>query len=454
MKLALAVTVLWPLAAGGGFSGQVQYEFIALAGCLLLVTALERGARSLAALLRPLPATLLAAGALSAASALWTTDGPATAVRQGLLCAAYAAVAAAATLAWTDGGARALGFGLAGLAAAEALLGLVATATHLLPYAELLGTVWRPGGTFEYQPALALLEAGALPALAQLSASRERWARGAGTAGAALAGATLALAGDRLAVVLVLFVLLVLLAAWRDSARRLAALATLTVSAAVGAGAGHLLLGRPVAPGALGPGPLAATMVVALATAAGVGVAALTPPAPARRASRGLWIAAAVLLTACTAAVIAVFALGASGAHTAGFLHGRLQEWRAALQTWWQRPLLGYGAGSYYTASLPHQSVAISRFAHNLALQWAAELGIPGLLVVLALYMVSLRTAFHARFDRRALPLIAFALAFLVSNLVDWTWYIPGLTALWVATLGACADAPTGGGETPRISLQ
>ncbi|MGH2862782.1 MAG: hypothetical protein ACRDLT_14945 [Solirubrobacteraceae bacterium] len=31
--------------------------------------------------------------------------------------------------------------------------------------------------------------------------------------------------------------------------------------------------------------------------------------------------------------------------------------------------------------------------------------------------------------------------AFMLSNLLDWTWHLPGMTALWAVALGALASS-------------
>jgi O-antigen ligase len=72
-----------------------------------------------------------------------------------------------------------------------------------------------------------------------------------------------------------------------------------------------------------------------------------------------------------------------------GLAHGRTQEWKAAVQTWLDRPLAGAGSGAYYQASLVHQGSSPSLYAHDLPLEIAAELGVGGLLLGVALYASS-----------------------------------------------------------------
>ena len=70
--------------------------------------------------------------------------------------------------------------------------------------------------------------------------------------------------------------------------------------------------------------------------------------------------------------------------------HGRVGIWRAALHTAAERPLQGYGAGTFLAATRERQleeRPVPTRFAHDLALQEWVELGIGGLLAVIAWYL-------------------------------------------------------------------
>ena len=70
--------------------------------------------------------------------------------------------------------------------------------------------------------------------------------------------------------------------------------------------------------------------------------------------------------------------------------HGRVGIWRAALHTAAERPLQGFGAGTFLAATRERQlreRPVPTRFAHDLALQEWVELGIGGLLAVVAWYL-------------------------------------------------------------------
>jgi O-antigen ligase len=121
--------------------------------------------------------------------------------------------------------------------------------------------------------------------------------------------------------------------------------------------------------------------------------------------------------------------------------------------------LLGAGADAYYIASLPHHGAATTRYAHDLPLELAAELGVLGLLLGLALYASAAWTISRATNSSALWLLAPAAVAFLASNLVDWTWHLAGLGALWAAAIGGLEGSSgdsgrTGGWLPPREDLQ
>jgi O-antigen ligase len=385
----------------GGFDRGSQALFAALAGAALLgAFTLDAGALLDAARTR-VALALGCLAALSAASALWTLDGGLAALRAGLLVGGYAAVfLTAAVLArhldpWWFAGA------ITALALIQAVVGLHAVLSHSLPEAERIDGVWRPGGSFQYPPALALLQLGALPTLCSLIARPSLLISAAAGGGAVLAGMTLGLAGNRLALAMAA-VLLIAMIARRGSGergRRAPAMAAALV-----------LLGALVAPALLGtPATNSGAHTVRRAATGGAGRRLHTPASRPR-----------------------------------DLLHGRGREWEAALETFSEHPLLGAGAGAYFTASARHQGPAPTLYAHDLALELAAELGVAGLLLFLALYG-SLAVIVVRAVDGQAFWLLApITVAFLVSNMLDWTWHLAGLGAVWAAAAGALQ----GSGET------
>jgi hypothetical protein len=254
--------------------------------------------------------------------------------------------------------------------------------------------------------------------------------------GAALAGAVLGCAGSRLDVVLAVAVALVALA-WppRDPDRgELLAALVLIVLAAIG---GHMLLGEHVSRAA---GGSAARLVLVGVVCLGLSAAWLPAQAFARRQRPRRALVVGVVIVAAAAAVVGIVSVSGSGGSPSrgGLAHGRTQEWKAAVQTWLDRPLAGAGSGAYYQASLGHQGSSPSLYAHDLPLELAAELGVGGLLLSVALYASSIAVLVRER-ARLAVWLLGPAVGvFLIANLVDWPWHLTGLGAAWACALGGC----------------
>ncbi len=159
----------------------------------------------------------------------------------------------------------------------------------------------------------------------------------------------------------------------------------------------------------------------------------------------------------------------------------RARYWNEALEIFTDHPLLGVGAEGYETARLRYRTAILNvGQAHGFIVQTLADLGLVGLLVVLALlgaWMCAAGRATHP-FNRRwqrwrwqalagrkrlysaervgLLTLVCVVATFGIHSFVDWTWYVPGvacaalLCAGWVAGRGplssilAVAGAPAG----------
>jgi O-antigen ligase len=361
--LRAGIAALVPVAVGvfaaGGYGPGARVAF----GVSALVAGAFAVRRDLVR--EPLVLVLLALAALGALSALWTLGPVDRTLRWALVCAGYAGVAvAAATLARRPRGVELMAVAVAVLAVVAGLAGLVAVAAHEPPYAERIAGVWRPGGPFEYPPALALLEVSALPALLAALGARSRWVTAFGVVGLAVAGGVLALAASRVSV----------------------AMAVAVVCFAV-------LRGRRV---------------------------------PVR----------AVLLVLAVAVLAGSVAFGTSFGR-GGFLHGRASTWQAALDTFADRPLIGTGADAFLAGSARHQGGQTIAFAHNLPLELAAELGVVGLALAIALYAAAGRAIWRARATSAGRLLGPGAAAFLVASLVDWPWHLAGSGAVWALCVGA-----------------
>jgi O-antigen ligase len=169
------------------------------------------------------------------------------------------------------------------------------------------------------------------------------------------------------------------------------------------------------------------------------------------------------LLTAVVVAIVAFFALGAphalahdwdrfiGGASTTtkgGDLRRRLTDpsndgrtplWQVALRGFSASSLHGVGAGMYQTLwDRERSQFGYVVNAHSLYLQAMAELGVPGLLLLLVLVGATiLGLALRARGRQRTLygALLAVAVVWVLHAGVDWDWEMP------VATIGFFAIA-------------
>jgi O-antigen ligase len=393
----LAAAVGEAVLFDGGFSPASRVAFAALAGAALAATIVHdpRGVRGLVR--EPVVLVLVALAALGAASAAWTVGFAGDAERWGAVAAGYAAVvvASASLVRGRARGIEAVAALVCALAFVSGVVGLLAAARHAGPFADRIGGSWRPGGTLEYPPALALLQVSALPALLSGMARGSRAGRALAAAGGAVAAAVLALSGSRVALALAALVCLGAAARHAFPSHRQAS-----------AGRGTARAGRPRA------------RRVLLAGAA-----------------------AAVLATAATTAVATESGHRPSPAADGGFWHGRLGTWRAAVETAADRPLAGSGADAFLAASARHQRAGPVRFAHDLPLELAAELGVGGLLVGLALYATVAAAAWRARRSRAGWLLGPAALAFPAAGLVDWPWHLAGSGGVWAVSLGALVGA-------------
>ena len=149
----------------------------------------------------------------------------------------------------------------------------------------------------------------------------------------------------------------------------------------------------------------------------------------------------------------------------------RARYWNEALEIFSDHPPLGAGAAGYETARLRYRTAIVNvGQAHGFVVQTLADLGLVGLLVVLALlgtWMCAAGRATHP-FNRRwqrwrwtalsgeeriysaeragLLTLVCLVATFGVHSFVDWTWYVPGvacaalLCAGWVAGRGPLAE--------------
>jgi hypothetical protein len=130
---------------------------------------------------------------------------------------------------------------------------------------------------------------------------------------------------------------------------------------------------------------------------------------------------------------------------------GRTDLWRVALHAFSASPLHGYGAGMYQTLwDRNRPSFAYVVNAHSLYLQAMAELGIPGLLlllIVIAAVFVGLGR--RARSSRRSIygALLAAGVVWALRAGVDWDWEMPVVTLGFFAVAGAALSPRKGSGS-------
>jgi O-antigen ligase len=162
-------------------------------------------------------------------------------------------------------------------------------------------------------------------------------------------------------------------------------------------------------------------------------------PTQHRRASRHLVVLAGAV--ACLAV-----ALWLTLTPHAGF-GDRPAYWRAAMSDVRENPFAGSGAGSFDDYWYRHATInAGVHDAHSLYLESLAELGPPGLLLLIGVLLPPLAAAPIARRDPAAVVAAAGYATFLVHAGLDWDWEMPAATltglACGVALLVAAHAAP------------
>ncbi|MEA2231567.1 MAG: hypothetical protein QOD83_1383 [Solirubrobacteraceae bacterium] len=124
--------------------------------------------------------------------------------------------------------------------------------------------------------------------------------------------------------------------------------------------------------------------------------------------------------------------------------------WKEAAGAWWDKPIQGWGAGSFAVTHKLYRKVELGVVQpHDMPLQYLAETGLIGALIVLGglgfLFFAALervRAMTPGRERDIAVALFAGAVGWLVHGLVDWDWDIPGVTVPALLFLGVLVARP------------
>jgi hypothetical protein len=134
--------------------------------------------------------------------------------------------------------------------------------------------------------------------------------------------------------------------------------------------------------------------------------------------------------------------------------------WPEAVGAWWDRPLLGWGAGSYPIVHRLYRANTLDvRQPHSTPLQFLAETGLAGAVLAVAglLLLVSAalaaRRALAGRERGFAAALTAGALTYLVHSLYEWDWEIPGATIPALVALGVVAARGGSPSTSPAMPI-
>jgi hypothetical protein len=136
--------------------------------------------------------------------------------------------------------------------------------------------------------------------------------------------------------------------------------------------------------------------------------------------------------------------------------------WKEAAGAFSDRPLGGWGAGSFGVVHLLYRRDTLSvQQPHSVPLQFLAEVGLIGAGLALLAVILILRSATAAVGRRRtaggrllAAGLLAGGIAYLVHELYDWDWDIPGVTLPALVLLGTLAGSirrTRGASEVPML---
>ncbi len=134
---------------------------------------------------------------------------------------------------------------------------------------------------------------------------------------------------------------------------------------------------------------------------------------------------------------------------------GRTALWHVAWREVKAHPLLGGGAGSYARYYLAHRTTTQQvQDAHSLYLETLAELGPPGLVLLLAALALPLVAAVRMRRHPFVPVAVAAYAVYLVHAIADWDWELAGVTLAAVLCGLACLLAAREEREPRALSVR
>jgi tetratricopeptide (TPR) repeat protein/O-antigen ligase len=143
-------------------------------------------------------------------------------------------------------------------------------------------------------------------------------------------------------------------------------------------------------------------------------------------------------------AIDSVYA-AAIGSEPGGTLAPRVDYWQGAFRIMRDKPFTGTGLGTFGTVFSEYQLKPpnYSKYAHNYFLQTGAEMGVPGLLAGLWVFLVLGWICYRCLAMARGSQLYPVTAGLVVSlfastlhNLVELDWYIPAISILFWAEVG------------------
>ena len=325
--------------------------------------------------------------------------------------------------------------------------GIVTYILQLAPYANEVDGIYRAGGTLEYSNGLGCFALMAIPFTAALMRQGNKDDRLLLGAALILLNAAVLLSLSRMALMLLVLVSIYLLIANRRSTGLVLVFTSLVFG--IGIAAVSMLSAETGLPGSVG------IVFAAVTLASACYFQSYLLGAGRGKALKISYVVGAALLLAAAAGTAATARARniiderfGEGFTLERLLPHREDTWAGALDAFRERPVKGWGLGSFPQVYQEFSFTSYTKYAHNLVLQAAVDSGVIGaaLIALFLLYVVVLsllRLVRHAGSLTRAAAITA--LVFILFNMFDWEWYLPVLAAWFMASTSllepGCADA-------------